>query len=182
MFVNGSKMNNLYRGPSIDATYHVSVHLAKRFRSRRFLGNLPISNTNCLCWPCLLTDPKWAIFIEGLPKIAHFGSVNKHGQHRQFVLLIGRFIKNLLLWNRLAKWTETQNCLWWTCLLTDRDEMSILYRGPSIAATYQVSVHFAKRFQRRRFSMNRPISNTNCLCWPCLLTDPKLAIFIEGLP
>jgi hypothetical protein len=27
------------RGPSIDATYHVSVHLAKRFRSRRFLGN-----------------------------------------------------------------------------------------------------------------------------------------------
>ena len=29
--------------------------------------------------------------------------------------------------------------------------MSNLYRGPSIAATYQVSVHFAKRFQRRRF-------------------------------
>jgi hypothetical protein len=29
MFVNGSKMSNLYRGPSIDATYHVSVHLAK---------------------------------------------------------------------------------------------------------------------------------------------------------
>jgi hypothetical protein len=58
MFVNGSKMSNLYRGPSIDATYYISVHLAKRFRSRRFLGNLPISNTNCLCWPCLLTDPK----------------------------------------------------------------------------------------------------------------------------
>jgi hypothetical protein len=38
MFVNGSKMSNLYRGPSIDATYHVSVHLAKRFQSRRFLG------------------------------------------------------------------------------------------------------------------------------------------------
>ena len=58
MFVNRSKMSNLYRGPSIDATYHVSVHLVKRFRSRRFLGMLPISNTNCLCWPCLLTDPK----------------------------------------------------------------------------------------------------------------------------
>ena len=27
MFVNRSKMSNLYRGPSIDATYHVSVHL-----------------------------------------------------------------------------------------------------------------------------------------------------------
>jgi hypothetical protein len=34
---------------------------------------------------------------------------------------------------------------------TDRDEMSNLYRGPSIDASYQVSVHLAKRFQRRRF-------------------------------
>ena len=30
----------------------------------------------------------------------------------------------------------------------DRDEMSNLYRGPSIDASYQVSVHLAKRFQR----------------------------------
>ena len=37
------------------------------------------------------------------------------------------------------------------CLLTDRDEMSNLYRGPSIDASYQVSVHLAKQFQRRRF-------------------------------
>jgi len=37
-------------------------------------------------------------------------------------------------------------------LLTDQDEMSNLYRGPSIDASYQVSVHFAKWFQRRRFS------------------------------
>ena len=58
MFVNGSKMSNLYRGPSIDATYDVSVHLAKRFQSRRFFRNRPISNKNCLCRPCLLTDPK----------------------------------------------------------------------------------------------------------------------------
>jgi hypothetical protein len=33
----------------------------------------------------------------------------------------------------------------------DRDEMSTLYRGPPIDASYQVSVHFAKRIQRRRF-------------------------------
>ena len=49
MFANESKMSNLYRGPSIDVTYHVSVHLAKRFQTRRFFWNLPISNTNCLC-------------------------------------------------------------------------------------------------------------------------------------
>jgi hypothetical protein len=33
----------------------------------------------------------------------------------------------------------------------DQDEMSNLYREPSIDASYQVSVHLAKRFQRRRF-------------------------------
>jgi hypothetical protein len=41
--------------------------------------------------------------------------------------------------------------LWWSCLLTDRDEISNLNRGPAIDASYQVSVHLAKRFQRRRY-------------------------------
>jgi hypothetical protein len=41
--------------------------------------------------------------------------------------------------------------LWQSCLKTDRDEMSNLYREHSINASYQVSVHLAKRFQRRRF-------------------------------
>jgi hypothetical protein len=36
-------------------------------------------------------------------------------------------------------------------MLTDRDEISNLYRGPSIDASYQVSVQLAKRLQRRRF-------------------------------
>jgi hypothetical protein len=36
-------------------------------------------------------------------------------------------------------------------LLIDRDEISNLYRGPSIDASYKVSVHLAKGFQRRRF-------------------------------
>jgi hypothetical protein len=37
------------------------------------------------------------------------------------------------------------------CLLTDWDEMSNLYRGPSIYAIYQISVHLGKWFQRRSF-------------------------------
>jgi hypothetical protein len=40
--------------------------------------------------------------------------------------------------------------LWRPCLLTDRDEMSNRYRGPSIDASYHVSDHLAKRFQWRR--------------------------------
>jgi hypothetical protein len=39
---------------------------------------------------------------------------------------------------------RNKNCLWRPCLLTDWDEMNNLYRGPSIYASYQVSVHLAK--------------------------------------
>jgi hypothetical protein len=46
---------------------------------------------------------------------------------------------------------RNKNRLWQPCLLTDLDEMSNLYRGPSIDASYQVSNNLAKRFQRRRF-------------------------------
>jgi hypothetical protein len=37
----------------------------------------------------------------------------------------------------------------------DRDEMSILYRGPSIDASYQVSVHLAEGFLRRRLKCEK---------------------------
>ena len=37
----------------------------------------------------------------------------------------------------------------------DRDEMSNLYRVPSIDASYQVSVHLAKGFQRRRLKCEK---------------------------
>jgi hypothetical protein len=40
-------------------------------------------------------------------------------------------------------------------LLMNRDKMSKLYRGPSIDASYQVSVHLAKRFQRRRLQCEK---------------------------
>jgi hypothetical protein len=39
---------------------------------------------------------------------------------------------------------RNNNCLWWSCVLTDRDEISNLYRKPSIDASYQVSVHLAR--------------------------------------
>ena len=83
--------SNLHRGHSIDASYQVSVHLAKRFQRRR-LKNRPIRN---------------------------------------------------------------KNCLWRPCLLMDRDEMSNLYKGPSIDASYQVLVHLSKQFQRRRFKCEK---------------------------
>ena len=47
--------------------------------------------------------------------------------------------------------TRNNKCLWWPCLQMDQDKMSNLYRGSSIDATYQVSVHLAEGFQRRTF-------------------------------
>jgi hypothetical protein len=37
----------------------------------------------------------------------------------------------------------------------DRDKMCNLYRGPSIDASYQVSVHLAEGFQRRRLKYEK---------------------------
>ena len=45
--------------------------------------------------------------------------------------------------------------MWRPCLLTDRDKMSNLYRGPSINASYQVSVHLAEGFQRKRLKCEK---------------------------
>jgi hypothetical protein len=86
--MNRDELSNLYRKPSKDAPYQVSIHLAKQFQRRRFFRNQPIRN---------------------------------------------------------------KNDLWWPCFLTDWDEMSNLYRGSAIDASYQDSVHLAKQFQRRRF-------------------------------
>jgi hypothetical protein len=81
--------------------------------------------------------------------------------------------KSYLSFNRFFRNQSIRhkNCLWWPCLLTDRDKMSTLYRGSSIDASYQVSIHLAKRFQRRRFFRIRPIRNRIGLWRPCLLTD-----------
>jgi hypothetical protein len=70
------------------------------------------------------------------------------------------------------RFADCKNCLWWPCLLPDRNKMNNLYRGPSIDDSYQVSVHLAKQFQRRKIKKkNWPIRNKNCLWRPCLLID-----------
>jgi hypothetical protein len=55
MLTDWDEMNNLCRGPYIDASYQVSVYLAMQFQ-RRFFRNRPIRNKNCLWRPCMLTD------------------------------------------------------------------------------------------------------------------------------
>jgi hypothetical protein len=57
---------------------------------------------------------------------------------------------------------RNKNCRWLPCLSTDRDEMCNLYRGPSIDASYHVSVHFAKWFLKRFFKIYQ--SKTRIVC------------------
>jgi copper oxidase (laccase) domain-containing protein len=102
-------MSNPYKGPSIDASYHVSDHLAKRFQRR-------------------------------IKKISQ---------------------------------SERKSRLWWPCLFTDRDEMSNLYRGPSIDASYKVSVHLAKRFQRRFLKIGQSETRITCGGHVCLRIGTK---------
>jgi hypothetical protein len=67
----------------------------------------------------------------------------------QFAVHLGkRFQRRRIFRNQPIR---NKNCLWRLCLVTDQDEMSNLYRGPSIEASYQVSVQLAKQFQGRRF-------------------------------
>jgi hypothetical protein len=76
--------------------------------------------------------------------------------HRYFLPSFGSFgqavseekiIKNQPIRNK--------NGLWWPSLLMDRDEMSNLYKGPSIDVSYQVSVHLAEGVQRRRLKCEK---------------------------
>ena len=102
--------------------------------------------------------------------------------HRCFVLSCGSFGKAVSE-EKIFRYRpiRNKNCLWRPYLLMDRDEMSYLYRGPPIDVHYQVSVHLAKRFQRRRFFRKQPIRNKNFLWWPSLLTDrEEMSILNSG--
>ena len=56
LLTDQNEMNNLYREHSIDASYQVSVHLAKLFLRKTILEIDQSRHNNCLWRPCLLMD------------------------------------------------------------------------------------------------------------------------------
>ena len=106
----------------------------------RIFRNRPIRNKNCLWQPSLLTNRDEMSNRNRGPSIHAFYQISVHSGKR--------FQRRRLFRNQPIR---NKNGMWWPCLLTDRDEMSNLYRGPSKDTSYQVSLHLAKRFQRRRF-------------------------------
>jgi hypothetical protein len=76
--------------------------------------------------------------------------------HRCFLPSFGSFGKTVSAEKNFKyRPIRNKNCLWQPCLLMDRDEMSKLHRGPSIDASYQISVHLAKGFQRRKLKCEK---------------------------
>ena len=158
-------MSNLYRELSIDASNQISVHLAKRFQ-RRFFRSQPIRNKNCLWWPCLLTDrdrmnnlyrghsidDSYQVSVLAILLTDRDEMSNLHREHaidasNQISVHLAKRFQRRFFRNHPIR---NKNCLWWPYLLTNRDEMSNHNRGLSIDTSYQVLVHLAKQFQRRR--------------------------------
>ena len=59
------------------------------------------------------------------------------------------------IWPNGFRGEESKNRLWLPCLLTDWDGMSNRNRGFSIDVPYQVSVHLAEGFQKRRLKWEK---------------------------
>ena len=126
--------------PYIYASYQVSIHLAKRFQRTRFFRNRPIRNKNCWWQSYLLMDRD------------KMSNLYREPSYQVSVHLAKRFKRRRFFRNRPIR---NKNCLWRPCLLMDRDKMNTFYRRPSIDASYQVSVHLAKGFQRRRLKCEK---------------------------
>ena len=138
----------------------------------KIFRNRPIRNKNCLWWPCLLMNR------DEMSNL--YRRLSKDAPYQFSIHLAKRFQKRIVFRNQPIR---NKNGLWWPCLLTDRDEMSTLYRGPAIDTSYQVLVHLAKWFQRRRFKKigqsETRIAYGGHACW---WIGTKWTFFREDLP
>jgi hypothetical protein len=71
----------------------------------------------------------------------HYRGPSKDASYKILIHLAKRFQRKTFLRNQPIR---NKNCLWPPCLLTDQIEMSNLFRGPSIDASYQILAHFGQ--------------------------------------
>ena len=105
-------------------------------------------------------DPVSFTFHSALRKLNTQSSIHVDASYQVSAHLTRQFQRRRFFRHRPIR---NKNCLWWPCLLTDRDEMSNLHRGHSIDASCHVSVNLAKWSQRRRFKTRgsgEPVSLT----------------------
>ena len=147
-------MSNLYGGPSIDASYKVSYHLAKRFQRKNYFRNRTIRNKNCLWRPCLLTDQN--------------GMSNSHrGSSIDASYQVSVYLDKLCQSRRFLEidQSEEKNCCGGHVCQQIGTKWPIFIRGLSIDAFHQVSDHLAMRFQRRFLEIDQFLPNFSSYGW-----------------
>jgi hypothetical protein len=171
-------MSNLYRGPSKDASYQVSVHLAIRFQRRSLNGWFLKFFSSETVWP---NEPKlgrkhlWQVLCKDCFSIL-YRVPSIYVSYKVSVHLAKRFQRRWFLEidqseTRTACGSET---VWpnepklgrkhlWVILSKDCTfcPNPLTNRWPSIDASYQVSVHLAEGFQRRRLKYEK-ITDDGC--------------------
>jgi hypothetical protein len=123
LLMDRDEMRNIYRGPSIETFYQITVHLVKWFQRRRFFSSETAKSNELKfgrmhLWEVLYKE--WSFSSDSLTNHGSFGKV---------------ISKEKIFRNRSIR---NKNSLWRPCLLMNRDEMRNLYRGPSIDASYQI--------------------------------------------
>ena len=134
--------NNCRLFKTIPLFFRRFENLAKRFQRRRYFRYRPTWNKNCLWWPCLLTN--WDELCN-----LYSGSFIHAFYQLSFFFLAKRFQRRRFSTN------QKQELSMAAMLVNESDKMSNLFRGLSIDASYQVSVHLAKRFQIRNQRLSR---------------------------
>ena len=113
--------------------------------------------------------PVVAMFVNGLEQNEH--SLQRIF-HRCFPQSFGSFCQAVseekIFRNQPIR---NQNCLWWPCLLTNRDEMSIIQRTFHTCFLPNFSSFGKAVPEDKIFFRNQPIRKKNGLWWPSLLTD-----------
>jgi hypothetical protein len=147
--------------PSIDATFQVSDHLAKRFQRRRF-SEIDQSEARIACGGHLIS----------------FQSVNKHVRHRQFLFLIGLFLKisSETVWPKVPKLCRMHLNQKQELPVTDMFVNGLERNEQSQQRTFHrcflpIVGTFGQTVSDEKIFQNQPIRNKNRLWRPCLLMD-----------